>query len=158
LLLVRMLAGTARLWNISHAATPILVNGAGRVRESPQISVPMVWGWFGPVVLVPAGFQDWPVERRDAVLRHEQAHVTRHDFGTELLAPAAAFIYWFHPLGWLAVSGRRRESEAACDDQVLLAGIGPADYASHLLDVARSLRPAPYALMAVTMARRSQLE
>jgi TonB family protein len=67
-------------------------------------------------------------------------------------------IFWYNPLFWLACARLRRESEAACDNAVLEAGVPAADYADHLLQIARtSRRPSPMATL-VPMARRSTLE
>jgi hypothetical protein len=50
------------------------------------------------------------------------------------------------------------EREMACDDRVIRTGSRPSEYAGQLLDVARSLRPAPAtAHAAIAMARPSQL-
>jgi beta-lactamase regulating signal transducer with metallopeptidase domain len=57
------------------------------------------------------------------------------------MAELAACLYWFHPLVWLAVVRLRIEREHACDDMVLRTGASAADYASHLLGLARSLKP-----------------
>src|SRR5690349_4921947 len=53
----------------------------------------------------------------------------------------------------------RAECERACDDQVVSLGTPAADYAAHLLEVARSARAfgAP-GFLSVAMARPSQLE
>jgi TonB family protein len=67
--------------------------------------------------------------------------------------------YWFDPLLWMACARLRRDSEQACDDVVLGAGVAADRYAVHLLAVAReargSRRPAAPAL---PMARRTTLE
>ncbi|WP_420128523.1 M56 family metallopeptidase [Longimicrobium sp.] len=120
--------------------------------------MPLTWGVARPCVLLPAGTEQWPADRLEAVLTHELAHVRRRDCAWRLVAEAACALHWFNPLAWAAARRLRLESEHACDDQVLIAGSRGADYAGHLLDVARTLRP-PRAtpLAAVPMARPSQL-
>jgi beta-lactamase regulating signal transducer with metallopeptidase domain len=120
--------------------------------------VPMTWGFFNAVILVPADAEEWPEERRRSVLLHELAHIKRNDYATQLMARLVCALHWFNPLAWLAARRLRVEREMACDDQVLLLGSRASDYAGHLLDVARSLKAEPLAAMAtVAMARPSQL-
>jgi hypothetical protein len=60
---------------------------------------------------------------------------------------------------WIAERRLRAECERACDDTVVSLGTPPAEYAAHLLEVARSARAfgAP-GFLSVAMARPSQLE
>jgi len=123
--------------------------------------VPMTWGWRRPVVLLPLGAQGWPEGRLRAVLLHELAHVRRRDWLSHRLADAVCALYWFHPLVWLTARRLRAEGEIACDDLVLTSGIAAPDYARHLLDVARALRPFPADVIpqaAVAMARTARIE
>ena len=122
--------------------------------------VPMTWGWRRPVVLLPVGAQNWPEGRLRAVLLHELAHVRRHDWLSHRLADCVCALYWFHPLAWLTARRLRAEGEIACDDLVLTSGVAAPDYARHLLDVARALRPALAAVpqTAIAMARTARIE
>lgn len=120
--------------------------------------MPLTWGIVRPRILLPTGTEAWPADRLEAVLTHELAHVRRRDCAWQLVAEAACALHWFNPLAWAAARRMRLESEHACDDQVLMAGSAGADYAGHLLDVARTLRPPRAAVLAaVPMARPSQL-
>jgi hypothetical protein len=121
--------------------------------------VPMTWGGARAVVLLPAAAEGWPADRLRAVLLHELAHVQRRDWPAQIRACAACALYWFHPLVWLAARQLRLESERACDDRVLTAGIPAPDYATVLLEIARSLRGSERPLRAaLTMAARSPIE
>jgi len=129
-----------------------------RLLRSAGPAMPMTWGIWRPVILLPAEADAWPLERRRDVLLHELAHVKRQDFLTQLIARVACAVYWFNPLTWLAASWLRVERERACDDHVLRAGAKPSAYASHLLEIARALRATPAtSLASVAMARPSQL-
>jgi beta-lactamase regulating signal transducer with metallopeptidase domain len=131
-----------------------------RLLREPAATVPMTWGIFHPVILLPGEADGWDGERRRVVLAHELAHVRRWDALTQWIAHVALVVYWFNPLVWMAVRKLREEREHACDDAVLEIGTAPADYADHLLTIVRSLgsAPGPAPAHALAMARRSQFE
>ncbi len=146
------------------AAVQRLAIGLG-LRRVPRVHVgdehmmPMVWGLFRPVLLLPAGAARWPGPRLEAVVLHELAHVRRRDALTQFLAELARAVHWFNPLVWLAARRLYLEREHACDDIVLNAGTRASDYAGELLDLVRSLRTTrATALAAIAMARPSQLK
>lgn len=125
---------------------------------SDRRAVPMTWGVFRPVVLLPANADGWSAERLRLVLLHELGHVQRGDCLTQLLGHLARALYWFHPLAWLAVARLHAEQEAACDDVVLRHGAAAADYAEHLLAVTAQLPPGFFASpVALGMARADDL-
>jgi beta-lactamase regulating signal transducer with metallopeptidase domain len=130
-----------------------------RVVEGEAVSTPMTWGILRPVVLVPAGFGEWPEARQRDVLLHELAHVARYDCLTQYLASVVCALHWYNPLAWVAARNLRIERERACDDRVLLAGARASEYAEHLLTIARTLRtPGAAGAAALAMARPSHLE
>lgn len=127
--------------------------------SSSVVSTPLTWGSSAPVVLLPEDALDWPETHRRIVLRHELAHVARGDSLTQLVAGFVCAVYWFHPLVWMTERRLRAECERACDDSVVSLGTPAAEYAAHLLEVARSARAfgAP-GFLSVAMARPTQLE
>jgi beta-lactamase regulating signal transducer with metallopeptidase domain/DUF4097 and DUF4098 domain-containing protein YvlB len=130
-----------------------------RLCSSPVVSTPLTWGWRQPVILLPEDAGDWSDEHRRIVLRHELAHIARRDSLAQLIAGISCALYWFHPAVWAAERRLRAECERACDDRVVSQGTPAAEYAAHLLEVARSARAfgAP-GFLSVAMARPSQLE
>jgi hypothetical protein len=121
--------------------------------------MPMVWGLFNPVLMLPASAALWPRARLQAVIMHELAHVRRRDALTQFIAEIARAVYWFNPLVWLAARRLYLEREHACDDVVLNAGTRASEYAGELLDLVKSLRPTrATAMAAIAMARPSQLK
>jgi HEAT repeat protein/beta-lactamase regulating signal transducer with metallopeptidase domain len=124
------------------------------------LSVPVTWGILVPAVLLPPDADQWPEERRRAVLLHELAHVRRHDAFAQLLAYLVLATCWFNPLVWLAVRAMRAESERACDDCVLRHGTEPSAYVQDLLAIVRAARErrTPPALAALAMARPTEFE
>src|SRR5207237_1333891 len=130
-----------------------------RLLSSSVVSTPLTWGSTSPVILLPEDAVDWSEDHRRVVLRHELAHVARRDSLAQLVAGFVCALYWFHPLVWIAERRLRAECERACDDTVVSLGTPAAEYAAHLLEVARSARAfgAP-GFLSVAMARPSQLE
>jgi hypothetical protein len=125
------------------------------VRIGEAAVPPMTWGVFRPVILLPASAAEWTLDRWRAVLAHELAHVRRKDALVRVLTEVARIVYWLNPLVWYAVHRLEIERERACDDCVLRLGADAADYAEHLVAIARSLNSGSPA--AIAMARPSQL-
>lgn len=130
-----------------------------RLLQSDHPTLLVTWGFRRPTVILPAGAREWSGDRIRVVLLHELAHIQRGDWLTQLAAECLRAVYWFNPLIWMAAKRLRQESEHACDDAVLGGGVEAPEYATHLLDLARSIRderqswfPAP------AMARPSSLE
>ena len=121
--------------------------------------MPATGGLLWPSVVLPDTADQWPDDRRHAVLAHELAHVKRFDTLTQALAQVACVLFWWHPAVWYAARRLRVERERACDDLVLRGGTRASDYAAHLLEIARSHKGPRVARTAlVSMARPSQLE
>lgn len=76
----------------------------------------------------------------------------------QMAAEVVRAAFWYNPLLWIACARMRREGEQACDDAVLQAGVPAAEYASHLLEIARVCRSRVHAAALVPMARLSTLE
>ena len=167
-LLVRLIVGIGAVWCLSarsdafNGSIPYVHSGWKRsvsVRLSDAVTVPMVWGLFRPVILLPVDADSWQPERRRAALLHELAHIQRQDWLIQTMAQITCAVYWFNPLVWFAVRRMQVEAERACDDHVLNTGYQSTDYAQHLLDIVRNIRKVDTATRsAVAMARRSKIE
>jgi TonB family protein len=174
--LLRLLSGLARLawvcarskplFDASWMSTVLEIAKFHKIHRSVRLlqcssapAMPLTWGIFRPVIVVPSSAEHWREDRRRIVISHELAHIARHDWFLQICAELARTIYWFHPLAWLAVARLRQESERACDDAVLLSGIAPSQYASQLLDLARTLENSGRAWStALAIARPTNLE
>jgi len=128
-----------------------------KLLHSRENLIPMTWGWIRPVILLPAGAQEWPAERLRLVLLHEMGHVVRWDCLTQSVTQLACALHWFNPLIWLAARRMNVERECACDDLVLNGGCRASDYAGHLVEIARRFRRVPYTAAGIAMARSSRL-
>ncbi len=173
LMLLSIMVGQLRLRKVSRKALPLLdadwtflmkeacetlsLGRAVILLQSTDNLMPLTWGWWQPVVLLPAEAGQWPAERRRVVLLHELAHVKRRDCLTQTIARIACALYWFNPLVWLAARRMCVEREHACDDLVLNGGCKASDYAGHLIEIARNVRRIPQ-VAGIAMARSSGLE
>lgn len=111
-----------------------------RVRCSPTVQVPMVWGLWSPTILLPKAAVDWPKDRMKSVLLHEFAHVKRRDDIAHVLARVTRILFWVNPLIWFACRRARVAQEQACDDTVLRSGVESWAYAEQLLGLAKTFR------------------
>ena len=175
-ILFRLIVGLTRLTWLTARATPLFedewmretltISAALKIGRSVRLlecsealAMPLTWGIFHPVIVLPAGAANWPNERRRIVLSHELAHIARHDWLLQICAELARSFHWFNPLVWLAAARLRQESERACDDAVLRSGVAPDVYASQLLDLARTLGSSGRAWStALAIARPTNLE
>lgn len=173
---IRLIAGLSRLIWVSARATPLFddvwmndvltLSRAFGIRRSVRIlecgnllTMPLTWGATKPVIVLPVKAQEWTAERRGLVLAHELAHIARHDWLWQICGELARCFHWFNPFFWLAAARLRQESELACDDAVLRSGFAPRDYASQLLELARTLKnPGRAWSTALAIARPTNLE
>jgi beta-lactamase regulating signal transducer with metallopeptidase domain len=123
---------------------------------SPQPVMPMTWGHWHPVILLPREALRWPAAQMRMMLRHELAHIQRWDSLTHAFASLLRAVFWFNPLVWVACRHLRQEREQACDDLVLRAGVRPSEYAQFLLQMAGRL-VLPTRAAALPAARPSTL-
>ena len=132
------------------------------ILQSSHPALLATWGMLRPKVILPADAGHWTDDRARVVLRHELAHIRRGDWVVLVAAEVLRAVHWFNPLVWIACRRVRQESECACDDAVLNAGVEGSEYATHLLDLARTLttnrRTLLSGLPASAMARPSSLE
>ena len=84
--------------------------------------------------------------QREAILRHELAHIARRDLWKSLAIRVLAIPQWFNPLAWKAVRAFDEAAEWACDDLVMGARdqVYETSYPSALLQIVQSrLEPLP---------------
>lgn len=135
------------------------IRRAVEVRLAANDCVPLTWGTWRPILLLPAGARQWSEGQLVTALRHEAGHIARRDHLVRRLAHFACILYWPNPLVWLAARRLRAAQEEATDDLVLRGGATPEDYAEQLLQVARSLAGRENSLrLAVAMASPSTFE
>jgi len=150
---------TARWTNLmAQVAREAGVRRPVALLESDDPTLLVTWGLARPKIVLPLVARTWDDDRARIVLHHELAHIRRGDWLVQVFAQAVLTLNWFNPVMWIACRRLQRESEHACDDAVLRAGVDPADYASMLLELARTLTRRRAPLPAPAMARPSTLE
>ena len=112
-----------------------------RVLASASAGVPMVVGWFRPVILVPASlFTGMSAAQLEAIFAHELAHIRRHDYLVNLIQNTAETLFFFHPAVWWLSSEIRKEREHCCDDAAAAQCGGAVNYAGALAALEESRR------------------
>ncbi len=171
LLLLRMFGGVLYLHRVTRRAqsavadwNPVIVLAAQTigmekhpdVRLSPEVPVPMIWGVFRPVVLLPETSRSWGKERVSVVLTHEFVHAQRGDHVMALVTQLVVALFWINPLVWWLAKQQRCERELACDEAVLTLGADKITYAEQLVAMTQELRTSG-PINAVAMATPSRL-
>ena len=126
-----------------------------RLRLYYEVTVPMTWGLFRPVLMLPAQAVSWEPERLQIVLLHELAHVARLDAPARAVADLVSIIHWYNPLVHNAARMLHQTAELATDRVVMREGASLGAYIGTLVDIARSSRPLRLSHAAI---RSSELE
>lgn len=71
---------------------------------SERVESPVTFGWRSPVVLLPAGFPELPLQAQRGILCHELLHVRRRDWLWALFEEGIRALLWFHPGVWMLLA------------------------------------------------------
>jgi bla regulator protein BlaR1 len=103
-------------------------------RISDRVNVPLVIGFFKPVILFPLALvNQMDLNQVEAILIHELSHIRRNDYLFNLLKTVVDTILFFNPFVWLNSKLIQIEREHACDDMVVKTTHTPLTYAHALL-------------------------
>ena len=121
-----------------------MVPGRLTVRESGWGGSPFVAGSSRPALVLPRWlFADLDREQLVSVVRHELAHLARHDFAVNVCQRVLECLGWCNP-ALLAMSRRVRAArEEACDEVALAAGSSPLAMAAALIRLEERRTPGP---------------
>lgn len=105
----------------------------GNIKQSEQIDMPFVLGFFRPVIYIPHKITDSDLEY---VIAHEKAHIRRKDHWWKPVGFLILSVYWFNPLLWVAYVLLCKDIELACDEKVIrsLGSEQRQDYSLALLN------------------------
>ncbi len=129
---------------------------------SDDVNGPVTFGWLKPVILLPSTFPALPEEMREAIIRHELAHVERHDWLFTLGEEIVRSLLWFHPAIWWLLAQIHLAREQAVDQSVVAQTKSREQYVEALLAMAgvaaeQFATPAPLFLKKRQLARRVAL-
>jgi len=127
--------------------------------HSGEVSVPMVIGFFRPLILLPSGLlPQLSNDELDVIVLHEMAHIRRWDDWTNLAQKFVKAVFFFHPAVWWVDSRLTLEREMACDEMVVEQSPGARAYAGFLISFHEKLQNAGApALVQALVSRMSQL-
>jgi beta-lactamase regulating signal transducer with metallopeptidase domain len=107
---------------------------------SDETTSPAVYGFFHPVLLLPAHSAKLPPDEAEHVLLHELAHLKRGDLWLHGFSLLLQMVYWFNPLLIWAFKQIKHVRELCCDLTVAnLLKEKTLSYRQTLLDTARRL-------------------
>jgi TonB family protein len=144
--------GFWRLRQYRRHSLPLLPANAWSVeadlRISAEVSSPVTFGFFAPVVLLPARFPELPQQVREAILCHEVLHVRRKDWLFTVAEELVRSVFWFHPAVWWLLGEIGLAREQAVDREVIELTKSRDQYVDALLAIAGAtyrldLAPAP---------------
>ena len=88
--------------------------------ESCLTDIPVVIGYFRPVILLPVGLlTGLGTAQVEAILIHELAHIRRYDYLVNVMQSLVEGLLFYHPAVWWVSSVMRSEREHCCDDVVV---------------------------------------
>lgn len=109
-----------------------------QLRLTDRLGPLLCYAYRAYMVLVPRHlWSRLAANERRAILRHEIAHLRRHDLWKHVAIRALALPQWFNPLAWYAVRRFEEAGEWACDQEAILASPSSnTSYATTLLQLA----------------------
>ena len=136
-----LLDGVARTLRVVTRAT---------LRVSDRAATPLVYGFWSPVILLPASLATGATpETLRVVLAHELWHLRRGDLWQTVVQRLVEAALFYHPAVWWLSRLAEREREAACDAAAARVVGHGAPVATALLDVASLGATTPAAAMSI---------
>ncbi len=119
--------------------------------ESALVAVPMVVGYFKPVILLPIGaITGLSSSQVESILAHEMAHILRKDYLVNMIQTVIEIIFFYHPAIWWISRLIREERENCCDDIVIQVKEDTLVYAKALTTLGELQVRTPRLAMAAT--------
>ena len=135
------------------------MRGSTRFRVSSEVTGPITFGWFRPVIVFPDSFAQLDPAMQKAVACHELLHVKRGDWFWNTFEELVRTVFWFHP-GFYWLIGRIQLTREQVVDEQAVALLGSRKtYLHSLVEIARwknsaASLPAPLFLRECQFSRR----
>ncbi len=124
-------------FSLPAKAVPVAVPARVQVRTLDGLTVPLTYGTFRPVILLPPSLLRGDPAHLEHILRHELSHIRHHDVAVKGLMLLAVALHWFNPLVWILFFAASRDMEMRCDEDVVaqLGKGGKLAYAQTLVAI-----------------------
>ena len=107
--------------------------------------VPFLLVMNKPYIVIPDFVADWPEQKVNHIISHEQCHYKRKDHLRLKLSNLIEIIFWFHPLIRFLSKRLKYEIEKECDSDLIKRGINRIEYAETLVEFTKTKEPiTPY--------------
>ena len=83
--------------------------------ENRNIVVPLVIGFFDPVILLPLNLQ---YDEKNMIIMYKKMHIKKHDTFIKAFLFIVLCFNWFNPLSWVMWINASRDIELICDYEV----------------------------------------
>ena len=157
ILFARLLLGLHKVAKIRSSAENSDLSIEFPVFYHDRIAVPVAFDGLKRCIVLPSEAKAWSEETLTSVIRHESAHLRHRDGLWLCLSQLLCIAFWFNPVVWLINRRFRRDIEFLADDEVVLSGVVPTNYAQDMLEAAKSARRIPYAT-ATAFASKTSLK
>lgn len=130
----RPLESNSLLTSIDKISNTMQIKKMVSLGESSMINVPMIMGYFKPIILFPIGMINLlNTEEVEAIIVHELSHVKRNDYLMNIALSVLEVLYYYHPAMWWISANVKAERENCCDDAALKHNIDSVTYAKALV-------------------------
>lgn len=94
--------------------------------------VPMLKGFFKPVIVLPKGYNAQEIKQ---MIIHELCHLKHNDILLNVLSTIFLCLNWYNPVMWICYSVFKGDIEVLCDQKVMEITGNKKDYAKLLIKI-----------------------
>jgi len=140
---------------VAQTAKRIRVAPSVSIRMSKHIDIPVVIGFFKPMVLLPAAMLfSMTTEQVESIVMHELYHIRRLDHLINMIQHLFEILLFYHPAIWWMSKTTRQLREESVDEWVVSQIVRPADYAKALVELEQNRKAGmPQPMVAATQSK-----